>query len=609
LIDYRAHAIALEKVREALASTSFGDPELDAAQAQTLADLAGGEDFALLGAFLDHLMSHAASDGTELALLGRAAELWEDGVALYEVLGSVRAELESVLETPGDPEAAKRFNAAAMEAQRLAQRLHGLQARIFALRDEIEPLSHLPSHPRQEDEAADSWDWGNFLLARRTDAFVRTLGNGASEPSTRAFAFGALTSYAANASGSSFLGHVVGGPRRAHRFRDRLARNSVGSWLKREHSAIPTLREMAERAGSGDPAGATLPPQIQTLIEDAVSGCFDPSRTPPLPDLELGYRRLLDHLELLDRFQMPTAPPMPSPHFTAQLFADPANPPPTLRPQTVGVTGDSGGGVGVGSNSPGSGEVGKDDSKKEGGALCAAIIALVILFAILLVVALVKCIIKWGEGEKCNYFDELGDTIKGLFEEDPPSPTDPPTSEDPLITNQGLTAFAGTEQATQLVGHLWDLQQQMWEGLDQAYGFLAKAGLIYPDALIENPGYKQFTSIPEISLNQWPHRPEADPEATYHLYPRTAPEKPPEMPSPFKIGATPDAFATAPQVEQEGTAPHFALPLWQQMAKGERDSTNYDLDADRGYEYGCWATAGSIEDDPVEATVLGYEEQ
>ena len=242
---------------------------------------------------------------------------------------------------------------------------------------------------------------------------------------------------------------------------------------------------------------AQLPQTLEALIADAVSDTFEPSLAPSLPDLGVGYRRLVRHLGLLDRFTMPPAPAMPSPHFTASC--SPTRPRrPQLCAQTVGVTGDTSGGVGVGSNTPGSGDVGKDDSKKTSGGVCAAIVALIILFVILLVVAFIKCVIEWADGNQCNYFDELGDLIKDLFEEDPPHPTDPPTTEDPDMTAQGLAAFAATDQAVQLVGHLWDLQQQMWEGLDQAYGFLAKTGLIYPDRLIDNPGFKQFTSIPGV---------------------------------------------------------------------------------------------------------------
>ena len=177
-------------MRDDLAGTSFGDPDSEAARDKTLTDLANCEGYALLGGFVDHLLAHASSDGTELVLLEKAADVWADGVALYGVLGSVRTELEAAIEAPGDPTAAGRFNAAAMEAQRLAQRLHGLQAQIVLLREEIDPLLHLPAHPRQVDKPANSWDSGNFLLARRTDAFVRALAARSSDSAYPGFAFG-----------------------------------------------------------------------------------------------------------------------------------------------------------------------------------------------------------------------------------------------------------------------------------------------------------------------------------------------------------------------------------------------------------------------------------
>jgi hypothetical protein len=607
MIDYRAHAAAMQSVREVLATTAFGDPGLEQAQAEALADVEGNEGSAFLGAVVDHLLAHTSSDGSELELTRRAAKLWEDGSSLYRVLGEVRGGLEAALENPGNPGAADRFNESSMEAQRLAQRLHGLQAQITTLRDDIEPLPHLPPHPRQEDASIDFWDWGNLMLARRTDAFVRNLAGRASGPSGRAFAFGALAGYAANASGSPYLGNVVGGPRRAHRFRDRLARNTVGAWFGHSYPGLLSLSEDAELAAFGDPDSATaLPSEIRTLLEDSLTATFDPNRAPPLPDLDLGYRRLVEHLQLLDRFRMPAKPDMPSSYFVAQLFADPSNPPPSLRPQSVGVTGDSGGGVGVGSSSPGTDTPGSDDSKKSGGELCAAIVALVILIVILLVVTLIKCIVKWADGKKCNYFEELGDTVKGLFEQDPPAPQDPPTTQDPQMTAQGLTAFAATEQAAQLVGHLWDLQQQMWEGLAQARQFLAKTGLIYPDEeLLQNPGYSQFTSIPEIGA--WPLRPEPEPESTYHLYPRSPRESPPETASRFEVGAVPSAFLATAGIPW-ATVGEIAVALWRQIAAGQQDSSNLDLDADRGYLHHCWAAAGSIDDEPLEVIVLGYGE-
>jgi hypothetical protein len=64
------------------------------ARNQTQIDLSMAGDYALLGALVDHLFAHAVSDGSELAVLSRAADLWSRGVALYNDLGSVRS-LES----------------------------------------------------------------------------------------------------------------------------------------------------------------------------------------------------------------------------------------------------------------------------------------------------------------------------------------------------------------------------------------------------------------------------------------------------------------------------------------------------------------------------------
>jgi len=605
MIDYRAHASAFEGVRKSLAAESWGDPAMTAARDETLADVALAPDHALLGAFVDHLFTHAVSDGTEIALLERSSALWGQGLELYELLGSARKDLESALANPGNPASADLFNGAAMDSQRLAQGMHALQASIFSLRDDIAAQPHLPDHPRQLDEPASNWDWGNFHLARRTDAFARTLADRADDPATRAFAFGALTAYGGNACGSAYVGHVVGGPRRAHRFRDRLARNTLGSWIAAHDASIESLATMSQRLQFGAASAPTLPAAVETLIQHALSGTFDLTHTQPVPDLQLGYRRLVRHLELLDDFVRPSLPDMPMPVFTAKLFGDPANPPPTIRPQDATVTGDTGGGVSVGTNTPGEPTPGKDDSKKTSGSVCGAILALLILFAILLVVAFIKCVIEWADGKKCNYFEELGDLITGLFKKDEPDPRDPPTSENPGMSSAGLTAFAGTDQAVQLVGYLWDMQIQLWEALENSYSYLAATGLIYPDGLLELPLYEQFTAIP--GAGGWPHRPAADSGGSYHLYPTSPLENPTETPSPFPSKATPNVFA-AGQDRRAATPAGVALPVWEQIARGDLDSPNLDLDADRGFQHQCWSTGGSIDDDPLNVVVLGYDE-
>ena len=101
LIDYHAHTLALEEASKTLAAATFTDAALVSARNQTQMDLSVAGGHALLGALMDHLLTHAVSDGSELALLDRAADLWTRGVALYNDLGSVRDRIESALGAPG----------------------------------------------------------------------------------------------------------------------------------------------------------------------------------------------------------------------------------------------------------------------------------------------------------------------------------------------------------------------------------------------------------------------------------------------------------------------------------------------------------------------------
>src|SRR5229473_1076256 len=121
-MDYHAHALALEDAVKALAGATFTDASLVSARSRLQTDLLVAGDDALLGALVHHLFAHAVSDGTELSLLTRAADLWNRGIALYNELGSVRDRLERALASPGDPASVSLFDSAALDAQLFAQR-------------------------------------------------------------------------------------------------------------------------------------------------------------------------------------------------------------------------------------------------------------------------------------------------------------------------------------------------------------------------------------------------------------------------------------------------------------------------------------------------------
>lgn len=596
MIDYHAHALALDETQNSLASAAITEPALVAACSQIQTDLSAAGGYALLGTLVDHLFAHAVSDGSELALLSRASDLFDRGVALYNDLGSVRDRFETALANPSDPAALSDFNTASMDVQLFAQKAYAMQGEVSLLRNDVSSLTYLSAHPRQLDEPSSSWDWGNLLLGRRTDAFVRNLSQLAQNTPTRAFAFGALSGYGANAAGSTYLGHVVGGPRRSHRFRDRVARNTVGSWLARKFPATPAPGEIANRIRFGGRLHPVLPHSVEQLLKEALKTTFDLSKTPQPPDLQLGYRRMLQHLDLLDGFARPPVPAVPQPVWLQKIYGDPSHPPPSLRPQDVGLSGDPGGGVSLGNNSPGSSSPDQSDSSSSS-SICGIIVAILIIID--LIQAFVQCIGQWANKHKCTFWDNM--LLKKAWEKDPPDPRDPPTTSDVSSTSSGLTAIASNDdEVKQLIACLFDIHTQIWEALDRANHFLALHGLIYPGSLIDAPVYSQFTSTP--ATTSWPRRPVNDPVNSYHLYPSSPLEHPTTTPSELPVGARPDAFLTL-------AATRFTLPVWKQIAFRVIDTVNYDLDADRGFLHECWTTKGSINDDPVGVNILAYAEQ
>jgi hypothetical protein len=599
MLDPPADAVALSELVTALAGASFPDPALAVAQQDAVDAVAANGDAALLGALSGHLLVHADSDGAELQLLRRAATLWGHGTRLIDDLGAIRADLEGAMEDPAAPGAADRFNDAAVRAQELTNAVNALRPDVDELRADALAFPHLPPHPRQTDTSADGWDWGNRVHGRRTDALVRALLDRAQDPQGRAFAVGAASAYGANAAGSAYLGHTVGGPRRSHRHRDRLGRNAIGAWLAANHPAATTPSAMAAAVAFGPVGQPALPPGLEQLLGSALAATFDLGATTPVPDLQAGHARLVEHLTLLDRFPRPAPPAPPGTVWMATLYADPASPPPTLRPQDVDVVGQDGGGVAVqygAGPAPGSQQPGKDDSSGAG-AVCGIIVAILILVDVLQ--AFVQCCGQWANSNPCTFWDNM--LLKKVWEEDPPDPTDPTGPKNPDMTAQGLTAAAAVPQAAQLVSMLFDAHNTLWEAMDRALTFLAMTGLVLPTGLLGLPVFAQFTTIPEREVQEWPAREEPNPVDTYHLPPTTPVERPERQPSPHGAGAPPTAFL--PQATAD------ALTLWSQNAAGLRDTDNLDLDADRGFGHLCWRTDGSVNDDPIGVAVLDYEDQ
>jgi hypothetical protein len=609
MIDYRANVAALEDFRQSLANESISQPQIAKIRDDQLKDVNMAPDMALLGAMIDHLIWHAASDGAELLLVERAAELWKLGLVLYKKMGEIRTGLEGALSDPQNPDAVQTFDEAILKVNEFELAIAGKEVEIAILRDDIYAAAHPPSHPRQQNESFDRWKWSDILLARRTDAFARATWKRATNGAGKAFAFGVMSNYGANVCGSAYLGQVVGGPRRAHRHRDRLARNAVGSWFALSYPNSISLTSIADRIRYGL-FTPTLPSTVEQLITDALAGSYDPGRTPPISDLQLGFKRLLRHLEALDTFVIPEIPALPLEPFLTKIYASTANPSNSIMASglKMEISDSSGSGSGSGvtpQNLPTSSSVGEQDSRRSSKLDCGAFFMALFKFIAVTGIAGGPCLEDWFSGRTCKLWEGMKDDFaewwRTMF-----SGQEPLSEGEPVRDASRLTAASGSEEVTTLIHSLYDAQTHFWETLNSAYDYLSINGLIYPDALINGKKYSQFIRIPTPKAGGWPHLPMADSAERAYQYPSTLIEQPAVMTMPYPSGAAPGVFLTG--TGSVVAASQVSTSVWMQTVSNQLDATNYDLDADRGHLHPCWTTGGSINDDPIDVVVLDYSD-
>jgi hypothetical protein len=596
MIDYFAHIAVFERVRTGLVGVT--EPDLLDARDNLLADAAAYPEAALLGTFVDHLLMHSASTGAEIEILGRAADLWMRGFSLYDSAGSVRMAIEGAFANPTAPGAAASFNNAMATFIGLRAKLADIQAGMDAIGSDATKWKHLPNpHPRQRDLPISQWDWGDRFLACRTDAFVRAAFKHAKNRRASAFALGALASYAGNVGGSAYLGHVVGGPRRTHPRRDRIARNTVGAWM-RANRTLPDLQTLeADIHRNGSAGSGALRPDLESFLQETLKEAFP---NMPSANLSVGLARLEKHLALLAVFVLPPMPVPPSPTLLATMSSlssdgsidftdppqqDPGNapygPPPPTGPDP----------------SPTIPSQAKDESSANG-----CLIGLAIVTALYF---LIDGIVALAQKKKYDPFGDLAGANTG-------SP-----SEDGSVakTSQMLVDLSSSSGGTLMIAEALSFQMNVWQGMAQALDFLARKGLVYPYELtIGGLPYSQFTALQ--TLSSWPLRSEVAINEDYLRFPLRPIEEPSATASPFPVGATPFVFVDEPLVPTFPalfqSAPGEALRIWREITLHTKlspgEQLNYDLDADRGYHAPCWRVAEktSIHDDPVTADVLPY---
>lgn len=547
------------------------------------ADAVGAEPWAAkLGSFLDHVFVHASSDGSELSILEDAASIWARGLVVFATFGEMRAEMEYSFRNPAAADAVTRVNAALAKLEPSRKELFAIQADITALQPKVSALGYVRPASRDTGAPIAGWSWDDVFLGRGTHRLVAAVYRGAGTADELAFAMGVLSSYWGNALGSTYVNHCVGTTRRLQRFRERLGRNSVGAWIRDGYLPSPSLAKTAAEIEAG--GGAAFPADLLALTSNALEQAYDLGQYAPLPDIELGYVRLLRHLRLLDGFRVPDLP-TPSTWAPAQegLLEVQA----VLSAKAGSYPGPSNGAQQTGS--PGS--AGSEDKRSDLEKAACGLLEFITWPAGL--IYWIGCVIYNAADKKGWTGSACIDNINKFFGNDHYEGAN--TS----YTGSALTA-QDDKTSGLLIASVYQLQLQAWEAFDRASTFLAQMGLIYRSDLASgSPLFAQFTSIPAAA--KFPLLAGPNPEITFHLPPPGPPENPQTTPSGFPVGADPSALFTA-----SGSP---LLNVWRLLERDSQEASNDDLDADRGDGYRCWdITAGtSIHTIPLAVEVLTYD--
>ncbi|THK33708.1 hypothetical protein EHS39_34545 [Ensifer sp. MPMI2T] len=603
MLDLYAHFAALEVLRVRL-KREFVSGSLTAASAvETLKAIESTYPFAVLGSVVDHLIAHAGPSDAEVDRLQKAHALAVDVRAFLNDLRDVRTAIENVARNPKAANALADYNAARAALADLYLRYDPLVARLQAFVWQLHPLRHLTQHPVSTDQPTGAWPWRDLFLSRRTGAFaaeVMKLARASGRPEAIAFAFGVGASYVGNIFGSSYLTHGVGGPRRSHVYRDRLASYSVGAWFRHGQLAEGADFDPIRRVPLfGSPQNPALPPWLTALLKKAFSNVYASGDLPAvLPDVEAAYVQLLEHWRLLHSFP-PLAPAEPIDDTLDLAIVN------TLTPQDKdpdepttprdGPEPEPDGPERLFDPGPGSPpwfmEKHEDwlDYVKEA--------CLDLLF---LPIFLIRVGFWLGHDANENEPPKSGGLASRASKLSTP------------LTQSEFDAVMGGKDILIAVVWLHHLDAGLHHFATACLKVLKVVGLIYPERedLLE-PTYRQFVVLPPASLGvQWPSLPPADP-ALFLQPPAGSLEAPATSPSTLGPGHKPIAFLMtgfggSASVMSEGF--DLLLDELRDLPSSPLRSSNLNLDADRGHLAACWTPAAgtSVTDNPQSPVVLSY---
>lgn len=598
MLDLFSHFAALDVLRARLRRQGLDDGIAEITDAYKAVE--ANHPYAVLGSVIDHLIAHDTVSDIELAVLGEALYKFDKLKRLIKDFRKARATIEQLARQPGDVNALMRYNQARADLASVAKRYDPLVAELqgFAWK-RLRAVQYLVGHPQNADVPVKDWPWRDLLLSRRTGAFTATtldLARRDGRPEALAFAVGVLASYAGNAIGSPYLTRTVGGPRRSHKLRDRVAAYSTGAWLRHVGPSAdlpldghPTTTLM----GLGAPTVETMPGWLIDLVGQALKETYGDLAA--LPDLTVAYRKLLHHWDLLHSFQPPSpARPIPD-DLDIRIVNSNLSPQDVTWPDTSPPSAGPAPGGGSGSNifDPGPGmppwympaHDNVEDYIKEG---C--------LDALMGPLFLVR--LGFWLGHK-------------IFDKEPKTGQAVGYLTSALTQADYDTVMAGPDILIATKA-MHDLDTVFTSFATHCLFVLKVGGLIYPSPQdLWAPEFSQFVAPPPRPASfEWPARPRSWPNLS-GTFPLVSATENPSTPADFADGEKPCAFLTggstpAPSVLRDGYD-ILADELTNRPGSVVR-TTNTNLDGDRGPGSVCWQLAAgtSMSDDPVDVAALGY---
>jgi hypothetical protein len=600
MLDVFSHFAALDVLRGRLGMEVAAGALTDARAVNAYKSLQAQYPYAIFGSVIDHLLTHDGPSDTEVGLLKQCMTIWTTMRSFQLDYRSTRAKIEQVAINPTAPTALADYNTARQAMSDLIGRYDQIIGTLQAFRWQLHPLGHLTRHPQADDQSVKSWPWRDVVLSRRTGAFaaeVMKLARDIGSQASLAFGVGVLSSYAANAIGSPYLVHAVGGSRRSHPYRDRLASYAVGAWL--QHVPLPIELDFDRTLSVpvfGSPNAPALPPWLRDMILKALDATYAKHGPPAPPDLDAAYGQLIQHWRLLQGFApLPPAAPIAT-HLRVEMNTR-LSPSDYDRPDP-GASGPSSGGPapsGSGGNifDPGPGQPPWFRPAHNDWTDWVAEICEDILLAPLLIVR-----VGFYLGHKS------GDQ----------KPTTTGAARAALSTPLTPAEFAttGGKDILIAVDELFYLDAAVQRLAVDCLRLLKYLGLLYAEAKeLHNPEFLECLVLPPASLGlAYPARPLRNPDLFLDL-PASPLEKPAKAPSRFAAGEKPITFLFRSSSGSAVVVDDGFDMLKQELLELPTSPvrvTNLNLDADRGIDQACWTlkSGTSINDDPIKPVVLDY---